>query len=100
MRCLALRARGQAGERDVGKRDAVAVKRKDDRMTDRFSHVWRRVSHGAVVGFFAVMIAFAAQVSGAAADPVTPPWRDQLPAARPHTTVDVDGNPVDATLAV
>lgn len=36
---------------------------------------------------------------GAAADPVTPPWRDPLPAARPRIAVDLGGISVEATLA-
>ncbi len=36
---------------------------------------------------------------GAAADPVTPPWRDPLFAARPRVTATIEGVAIEATLA-
>lgn len=35
----------------------------------------------------------------AAAQPVSPPWRERLPAARPHVDVSLDGVPIDAVVA-
>ena len=54
---------------------------------------WRA---GVVVGVLALMALVPLVAAG---QPVPPPWREQLPEARPHIQVNIEGVTVDATVA-
>ena len=47
----------------------------------------------------AAVISIALMPLVAAAQPVSPPWRERLPEARPHVQVTIEGVTVDATVA-
>ena len=59
----------------------------------------RRRSWRAIGPLLILAILALGSARSAAADPVTPPWRDLLPEARPRITVELGDESVEATLA-